>query len=345
MRKKMKLKCLLFVWGLLFFIPQLANAQSVVSGLGAIRANDVIKCGTNLSMNAFTRKSELGHYEGIDPTICSILSLAIFGSPDNFEMIHIDASKADQAIASGKIDVMLGNSYSTASREIDGYSVPVATIYHDRLVMLAKTEKRPNSMLELQNENVCIIPKSPDWENFEEYLRKYDLSLRPLKFADFQSAKASFLLNRCKLLVGDETILSAIKDELKSRSDIFLLPEEIDAHPIYILVSKNNADLRAIVKWVINALVLAEENDITSKNVAIMTGDNNLSLRNLLGTNPQIWQKLHLRSDWVKKAIKQYGNYGEIYENNLGNNSILKLPRGKSNLIKNGGTIKSQVFL
>ncbi len=345
MRNKMKLKCLLFVWGMLFFVPSMAEAQSVVSGLGAIRANGVVRCGTNLSMNAFTRKSENGHYEGIDPTICSILSLAIFDSPDNYKMIHIDADKADMAIASGKIDIMLGNSYSTASNEIDGYSVPAATIYHDRLVMLAKTEKRPTSMLDLQNENVCIVPKSPDWENFEEYLRKYKLNLHPLKFADFQSAKASLLLNRCKLLVGDETVLSAIYDELKTRNDIFLLPEEIDSHPIYILVSKNNTDLRAIVKWVVNALIMAEEHNITSKNVAIMTGDNNLSLRNLLGTNPQIWQKLHLRSGWLKKAIKQYGNYGEIYEKNLGNESRLKLPRGKSNLIKNGGIFTSQAFL
>lgn len=341
----MKLKYLLFVWGIFCLGLSEVKAQSMVSGLGAIKAQSVIRCGTNLSVNAFTKKSETGNYEGIDPTICSILSLAIFGTPDNYEMIHIEADKADKSIASGKIDVMLGNSYITASKEIDGYAVPAATIYHDRLVMLAKTDKKPNSMLDLQNENVCIVPSSPDFENFEEYLRKYDLNLHPIKFANFQSAKASLLINRCKLLVGDETSLSAIRDELKSRKDIFLLPEEIDSHPIYILVSKNNADLRAIIKWVINALVMAEENDITSKNIAIMTGENNLSLRNLLGSNPKIWKKLGLQPDWVKKAIKQYGNYGEIYEKNLGAQSQLKLPRGKSNLIKNGGTLKSQAFL
>jgi len=90
---------------------------------------------------------------------------------------------------------------------------------------------------------------------------------------------------------------------------------------------------------------MAEENDITSKNIAIMTGENNLSLRNLLGTNPQIWKKLGLQSNWVKKAIKLYGNYGEIYEKNLGSKSPLKLPREKSNLIKDGGVFKSQAFL
>jgi len=341
----MKLKCLLFVWGIFCLSFSEVKAQYLVSGLGTIKAQNVIRCGTNLSMNAFTQKNTQGNYEGIDPTICSILSLAIFGTPDNYEMLHIDADKADKAISSGKIDVMLGNSYITASKEIDGYTVPAATIYHDRLVMLAKTDKKPTSMLDLQNENVCIVPKSPDIENFEEYLRKYNLSLRTIKFANFQSAKASLLMNRCKLLVGDETTLSAIRDELKSRKDIFLLPEEIDSHPIYILVSKNNADLQSIVKWVINALIMAEENDITSKNIAIMTGENNLSLRNLLGTNPQIWKKLGLQSNWVKKAIKLYGNYGEIYEKNLGSKSPLKLPREKSNLIKDGGVFKSQAFL
>jgi len=341
----MKLKYLLFIWGILFFPWKDTQAQSMVSGLGSIRANGVIRCGTNLSVNALTRKSEFGHYEGIDPTLCSILSLAIFGLPDNYEMIHIDDNQADKAIALGKIDVMFGNSYTTASSEIDGYSTSAATIYYDRLLMLAKTDKKPNSMLNFQNENICIVSKSPDQENFDEYLRKYDLKLHQLKFANFQSAKASLLLNRCKLLVGNETILSAVADEVKNRKDIFLLPEEIDYHPIYALVSKNNADLKTIVKWVINALIMAEENNITSKNISIMTGDNNLSLRNLLGTNPQIWKKLHLQPDWLKKAIKQYGNYAEIYEKNLGQESPFKLPRGKSNLIKNGGTFKSQAFL
>ena len=341
----MKLKCLIFVWGILCLSFNEVNAQFMVSGVAAIKAQSVIRCGTNLSMNAFTRKSELGTYEGIDPTICSILSLAIFGSPDNYKMIHIDADKVDKAIASGKIDIMLGNSYITASKEIDGHTAPAATIYHDRLVMLAKTEQKPSSMLDLQNENVCIAELSPNIENFDEYLRKYNLNLRTIKFANFQSAKASLLINRCKLLVGDETVLAAIRDDLKSRKDIFLIPEEIDSHPIYVLVSKNNADLRAIVKWVINALIMAEENNITSKNISIMTGDNNLSLRNLLGTNPQIWKKLDLQPDWVKKAIKLYGNYGEIYEKNLGSQSPLNLPREKSNLIKNGGTLKSQAFL
>ena len=345
MRIKMKLKYLLFVWGIFFSGLSEIKAQPAVFGLHAIKKQSVIRCGTNLSMNAFTKKSETGNYEGIDPTICSILSLAIFGTPDNYKMVHVDANNVDNAIISRKIDVMLGNSYISASKEIEGYTVPVATIYHDRLMMLAKTDKKPSSISDLQNENLCIETTSPDLENFEEYMRKNDLNFRMVKFANFRSAKASLLLNRCKVLVGNETSLSAIRDELKSRKDIFLLPEEIDSHPIYILVSKNNTDLQSIVKWVINALIMAEEHDITSKNVAILTGDNNISLRNLLGTNPKIWEKLEVRPDWVKKAIKQYGNYGEIYEKNLGSQSPLKLPRGKSKLIKNGGTLKSQAFL
>lgn len=195
------------------------------------------------------------------------------------------------------------------------------------------------------NQNVCITVRSPDLQNFEQYVRTYDLKFHQLRFANFASAKASFLLNRCKLLVGYETVLADMKKGFANRKDIVMLPEEMDVRPVYALVAKDNGDLQAIIKWIVNALIMAEEYDINSKNVVIMTGDNNLSLRNLLGSNPDIWKKLDLQPDWLKKAVKLYGNYGEIYDKNLGQKSPLKLQRNRSRLIKDGGMLKSQAFL
>ena len=338
----MILKQLLFAGAMLLALPAEAAPSA---GLRFIKSDGVIRCGTDLSTNAYTYKDAEGHWEGIDPTLCSIFATAIFGNPNNFEMVNVPTGQADSYLATQKIDVMLGNSDSTASAELTGNALPAATIYHDRLVFLAKATEKPKSMMDFQNQNVCITNRSPDVENFEQYLRNYDLKLSILKFANFASAKASFLLNRCQLLVGQETILTDLKNQYPQRKDIMLLPEEIDVRPVYVLVAKQNPDLQAIIKWIVNALILAEEADINSKNVVILTGDNNISLRNLLGSNPEIWKKLGLQPDWVKKAIKLYGNYGEIFEKNLGSESPLKLQRNRSNLIKNGGMLKSQSFL
>lgn len=342
MVKKMILKQLLFAGALLLAMPA---AAAPAEGLRFIKSDGVIRCGTDLTTNTYSKKTEDGHWEGIDPTLCSIFATAIFGNPNNFEMVNVPAGQADSYLATQKIDVMLGNSYSTASAELTGNALPAATIYHDRLVFLAKASEKPNSMEDFQNQNVCMTTRSPDMENFEQYMRDYGLKFQILKFANFASAKASFLLNRCQLLVGQETILADLKNQYPHRNDIMLLPEEIDVQPVYVLVAKQNPNLQAIIKWIVNALILAEEADINSKNVAILTGDNNLSLRNLLGSNPDIWKKLDLQPDWVKKAIKLYGNYGEIFEKNLGSSSELKLQRGRSRLIKDGGMLKSQSFL
>lgn len=169
--------------------------------------------------------------EGIDPTLCSIFAMAIFGNPGNYEMVNIPPEQADSALATRKVDVMLGNSYSTASSELSGHALPAATIYHDRLVFLAKTEEQPKSMEDFSNQNVCITVRSPDLQNFEQYVRTYDLKFHQLRFANFASAKASFLLNRCKLLVGYETVLADMKKGFANRKDIVMLPEEMDVRP------------------------------------------------------------------------------------------------------------------
>ena len=338
----MILKQLLFAGAILLAIPAQAAPSA---GLRFIKSDGVIRCGTDISTNAYSYKDAEGHWEGIDPTLCSIFATAIFGNPNNFEMVNVPTGQADSYLATQKIDVMLGNSDSTASTELTGNTLPAATIYHDRLVFLAKATEKPKSMMDFQNQNVCVATSFPDVEKFEQYLHNYDLKLSVLKFANFASAKASFLLNRCQLLVGQETILTDLKNQYPNRKDLILLPEEIDVRPVYILVAKQNPDLQAIIKWIVNALILAEEADINSKNVVIMNGDNNISLRNLLGSNPEIWKKLGLQPDWVKKAIKLYGNYGEIFEKNLGSQSPLKLQRGRSQLIKDGGMLKSQSFL
>lgn len=338
----MILKWLFFVGTFFASLPAWADANDA---LQAIKSEGVIRCGTDLSVNAYTRTNENGVWDGIDPALCRVFALAIFGNPDNFEMVNVPNNQIDQALATKKIDVMLGNSYSSASAEIGGQAVPAAVIYYDRLVFMAKVTDKPKSMEEFQNQNVCMTIRSPDIENFDQYMRTYGLTFNLLKFNNFASAKASFLINRCSLLVGYETILADMKMQFADKDSIMLLPEEIDARPVYALVAKNNPDLQLVIKWIVNALIAAEENDIKSSNAMIMTGDNNLYLRNLLGTNPGVWKKLGLQPDWLKKAIKFYGNYGEIYENKLGGESPLKLQRSRSNIMKNGGMLKSQVFL
>ena len=124
-----------------------------------------------------------------------------------------------------------------------------------------------------------------------------------------------------------------------------LLPESIAIKPMYAIVAKDNNTLRIIIKWIFNALKLAEEHCITSQNVKINIGTKDLSLQNLLGDNPALWTKFGLNPNWLRKSIEDFGNYGEIYERNLGADSPLAIERNENRLIKDNGLISVQPFL
>ena len=186
-----------------------------------------------------------------------------------------------------------------------------------------------------------------DQYNLEEYNARYNLDLKPLPFASSQRAKEAFLLNRCTLLTGNalyltNTLKSAnIKDE-----NTRVLPEVISVKPVYAFASKNNNALRISAKWILNALKLAEDIGINSSNIDIFIGVEDTSTKNLLGVNDALWNRFKVRDpQWVRKALKEIGNYGEIYEKNLGRESEFKLEREQNRLLKDGGLIIPQPFL
>ena len=186
-----------------------------------------------------------------------------------------------------------------------------------------------------------------DQYNLEEYNARYNLDLKPLPFASSQRAKEAFLLNRCTLLTGNALYLTntlkstGIKDE-----NTMVLPEVISVKPVYAFASKNNNALRISAKWILNALKLAEDIGINSSNIDIFIGVEDTSTKNLLGVNDALWNRFKVRDpQWVRKALKEIGNYGEIYERNIGKDSPLMMERRENNLLRNRGLISSQPFL
>ena len=321
------------------------NAWAADIGFRYIKSRGEVLCGTDLDSETYAYKDEAGYWRGIGADLCRVFSIAIFGRSDKFRLVNVKENQVNSAIAHNKIDIMLGNAPGTASQDISGKTTQAELIYYTRQMFLAHKNNQATSMEDFKGKKICLLNKNYDFYNFRDFNNKYNLDLRPLFFNNQHSALEAFFLKRCDLFTGNELDLISIINHLKNANvQIEILPEVVAEKPIYAQVLKDNQKLRASVKWIINALALAEKQGINSKNIDVFIGIKDESLKNLLGFNPDVWNKFELNPDWVRIAIKELGNYGEIYERNLGELSEFKIKRDKNNLIENGGLIGAQSF-
>lgn len=340
----MKLKTL--IWSSLLLLAA-TEAFAADAGLRYIGSRGLIRCGTDLSTRSYAYKDEEKVWRGIDADLCRVFSIAIFGNSGSFEMIDVQANEISKALSSNKIDIMFGNNAMNASYEINSKANAVDIIYYDKQVFLAKPlEEEATSMAAYKGSNVCAVKNSEDLNNIYEYNRKFEAEFKPLSFINAAKAKEAFFLNRCPLLTANEIYLKGLAQSVVTKDkSMEILPEIVAYRPIYAYVNKENITLRIVSKWILNALLLAEAQNITSKNVDVFIGLTDNSTRNLLGAEKKLWLDFGLKPDWVQKAVRELGNYGEIYERNLGKDSDNKIERDKNNLIENGGLMKYQPFI
>lgn len=340
----MKLKTL--IWSLLLLLAA-TEAFAADAGLRYIGSRGLIRCGTDLSTRSYAYRDEEKVWRGIDADLCRVFSMAIFGNSGSFEMIDVQANEISKALSSNKIDIMFGNNAMNASYEINSKANAVDIIYYDKQVFLAKPlEEEATSMAAYKGSNVCAVKNSEDLNNIYEYNRKFEAEFKPLSFINAAKAKEAFFLNRCPLLTANEIYLKGLAQSVVTKDkSMEILPEIVAYRPIYAYVNKENITLRIVSKWILNALLLAEAQNITSKNVDVFIGLTDNSTRNLLGAEKKLWLDFGLKPDWVQKAVRELGNYGEIYERNLGKDSDNKIERDKNNLIENGGLMKYQPFI
>ncbi len=316
------------------------------AGLRYIINNGAVKCGTDLSSSTYAYKNEDGFWKGIDVDLCKSISLAIFGRSDAYKMVNVRSEDIDRALDTERIDIMLGGTSYSASEDIKSKATPVDILYYDQQMFLAKKVDAANSMEAYKGAKVCTVAHSEDLGNLQEYSEKYKLDLGDLQYGTPNKAREAFLLNRCTLITGNAIYLKSIQAKnFAKNDDVIILPESIAIKPIYAYVASDNKTLQVIVKWIINALKLAEEKDITSKNVDVFIGTKEASTQNLLGDNPKLWEKFGLKPKWVRQALAEIGNYGEIYEKNLGSQSSILVERNENNLMKNKGLIIPRPFL
>lgn len=320
--------------------PQLSVKQS--SAIADIARRGEVRCGTNLSIKSYAYK-ENNIWHGFDTDICRVFAEAILGDSEKINMVHVPSGEVADALKYNKIDVMLSGSGYSALLETAHKVLNAGLLYYDYQYVLAPKDGSED-LADYKGQRMCLSGDSDYYRHFQDYNARYNFGINYLTFNSFERAREALLLKRCTLLSASGLLLYGLKNEMP-RLQARVLPIKISVQPTYAVVQYGNTDLQIALKWVLNALLLAEQYGINTQNMGYFATNEDPEVRNLLGDNPQMWKNLQLQPQWLRAVITKLGNYGDIYDRNLGKESEYNLQRGEGHLLKNGGTVYPLPFI
>ena len=307
--------------------------------LEAVKKNGFVRCGVNGGgLPGFATVDDQGNWSGFDVDYCKAVAAAIFGDTSKVKYVPLSAKERFTALQSGEIDVLIRNTTWTLTRDTALGLDFVGVNYYDGQGFMVNKSLGVKSALELDGASVCVQTGTTTERNLADYFRKHNMKYEPVVFENANEAIAAFQAGRCDVFTTDRSGLYAERTRFDNPDEWVILPEVISKEPLGPVVRHGDNEWGDIVRWVFYATIEAEEYGVTSANVDEMREKStDPTIRRLLGVEDEFGKYLGLPQDWAYQVIKQVGNYGEIFERNLGQNTPLKIDRGINDLWTRGG--------
>jgi general L-amino acid transport system substrate-binding protein len=332
--KKVIMSTLVASASLFAFINQ-AHAGAT---LDAIQKKGFIQCGISDGLPGFSYADANGKYSGIDVDVCRGVAAAIFGDANKVKYTPLTAKERFTALQSGEVDVLSRNTTWTSSRDGSMGLLFTGVTYYDGIGFLAHNKAGLKSAKELDGATVCIQAGTDTELNVADYFKTHNMKYTPVTFDRSDESAKALDSGRCDTLASDQSQLYALRIKLGKPADFVVLPEVISKEPLGPVVRRGDEDWFAIVRWTLFAMLDAEEMGVTSQNVDQMAAKPTTpDMAHLLGKEGNFGKDLKLPNDWAYKIVKQVGNYGEVFERNVGQGSELKIKRGLNELWNKGG--------
>jgi len=304
--------------------------------LDQVKARGQLICGANPGLAGFGLPDDQGVYKGIDVDECKAIAAAIFNDPNKVKYIPINAKDRPTILASGEIDVLIRNTTWTLSRQTGGMFFTGINFYDGQGFMVRK-KLGVDSALKLDGASVCVQQGTTTELNLADYFRANNMKLDAVVFATDEEATKAYDSGRCDAYTTDASGLYSERLKMSNPDDHIVLPEIISKEPLGPSVRKDDVAWFQIVQWSHYALLTAEELGVTQANVDEKLKSDDPSIRRLLGVEGSYGQGLGLTNDWAYRIIKAVGNYGEIFDRNVGQRSPIKISRGLNALWNKGG--------
>ena len=310
-----------------------ARAQT----LTAVKERGTLNCGVGQGLVGFSSQGDNNNWTGLDVDSCRAIAAAIFGDPSRVTFTPLDAASRFGALQSGKIDVLSRNSTWTMSRETSLGLMFAGVAYYDGQGFLLRREVGIDTALQLGGKTVCTQTVTTSELNLSDYFRANDMPLNVLAFGTAEESRKAYDDRKCDVLTSDVSQLYAERLKLAAPDSHMILPEVISKEPLGPVVRQGDDQWFNLVKWTLYSLINAEELGVKSATIDDALKSSNPEIRRLVGGEGEFGQQLGLEHDWAARAVRAVGNYGEIYERNVGTQSRLSIPRGLNALWTQGG--------
>ncbi|MBR0683510.1 amino acid ABC transporter substrate-binding protein [Roseomonas eburnea] len=308
--------------------------------LDAIRARGTLNCGIHTGVAGFASPDSRGVWQGLDVDLCRGLAAVIFNDVSKVRFVPLSASTRFTALGSGEIDVLFRTSTQTMLRDTTLGLRHVTTYFYDGHGFMVRANAGVNRVREMAGATICLIAGSTNEQVTADYFRSINVPFQPVVFERTDQAAAALAAGRCDSFGTDASQLAGTRASMPNPRDWTILPERFSKEPYGAYVRRGDDNWFDIVRWYTTAIIEAEEQGITRANAEEMRRTSvNPNTRRLLGVTPELGQSLKLDPLWAYNAIRAIGNYGELYERTMGENTPVALPRGPNNLHNNGGLL------
>lgn len=324
-------------------------APPVLAGetLKRVRANNKIRCGVNEQLLGFSWQDENGGWRGFNIDFCRAVAAAVLGDPEKVSFIPVTTPNRFPVLLSGGVDLLAHTITWTLGREAGiGIEFPGIYFYDGQTFAVPAENKKVQSIEDLNGMTICVVKGTTHQTNMANFFSRRGIKFTPLVVDSRKDMGRAIADRRCQACTSERSVLAAMQSSvLNEKERVTILPDKISKEPLSPAVVRGDAEWTTIIRWVLFALIEAEELGVTSSNVRHLQKQiADPDLQWFLNFCGQGGKALGLKPDWVADVIAAGGNYGEIYEHNLGSGSPLKLERGLNRLWKDGGLLYSPSF-
>jgi general L-amino acid transport system substrate-binding protein len=319
---------------LLFAAVQGAQAATV----DTVRSRGFVQCGTTTGFAGFSAPDAKGNWQGLDVDVCRAVAAAVFGDATKFKVVPLNSQQRFTALQSGEVDLLARNTTVTQQRDTSLGIIHAGVNFYDGQGFLVPKSLGVKSAKDLNGATICLQTGTSNENTLADWARANGVKYKPVVIEQFNEVVNAFASGRCDVFSTDASGLASIRiSKLQKPDDYILLPEIISKEPLGPFVRQGDDAWLNVVKWSLSAMIEAEEDGITQKNVDELTKGKNPAILRLLGVIPGAGKNMGLDEKWAYNIIKQVGNYGESFERNVGQGSPLKIARGLNAQWTKGG--------
>ncbi len=321
-------------------VGALSITQAFGSTLDEVKARGTLRCGVNGEVPGLSHQDANGVWSGLDVDFCRAVAAAALGKADKVEFVRLNNSDRFDVLREGEVDLLSRNTTWTLSRDLDLGLTFVGILYHDGQGFMVPRATNLVSVVELTRKRICAIEDSTAPANAEAFFTRNRMQLNLVLVKDLDAAKAAYQQGKCDAITGDHSQLHSVRAELGDAHLNRILPEVISKEPLSPAVREGDRAWFDLVRWTLYLLIDAEEAGIDSGNVEkARTLAKTAEVRGLLDVDGVSAGMLGVEPGWSYRVIKQVGNYAEVFDRNLGDQSALKIKRGLNALWRDGGIL------